>query len=295
MKHPPEKLIIRPARPSDKAGTLALVAQIWEGNDYIPEVWDEWLADQQGELTVAELDGRVVCVAKLSCLRPGHWWLAGMRVDPAFQGRGIAKAVTRYQLDLAARIAEGTLGLGTSSENAPVHHMMDRFGFERVAAFKKYTAAGLPASAPSPFRAATAADHDWVANWLKTAPGFQATHGLVEKFWSWHPLLPVLGAELAAGRLFLWTPSGESPAGLVQLAHTDGERVLFGLADAPLHRLAALFRDVRRWPAAGERNLIYKTPATEAHTDALVAAGWETDWDNDMWVFHKLLENNRRI
>ncbi|RME32959.1 MAG: AI-2E family transporter, partial [Thermoflexia bacterium] len=52
--------VLRPACPEDRSGMEAVCGTIWDGEDYIPEVWDEWLADPDGELTVAELDGRVV-------------------------------------------------------------------------------------------------------------------------------------------------------------------------------------------------------------------------------------------
>ncbi len=34
-----------------------------EADDYVPQVWDEWLADPGGKLLAAEVDGRVVGLA----------------------------------------------------------------------------------------------------------------------------------------------------------------------------------------------------------------------------------------
>jgi hypothetical protein len=36
---------IRPAQAADKPAVETLCAQIWEGEDYVPQVWDTWLAD----------------------------------------------------------------------------------------------------------------------------------------------------------------------------------------------------------------------------------------------------------
>ncbi len=282
-------LVIRPARPEDKPAVMSLVAQIWDGGDYIPEVWDDWLADVYGELTVAESEGQLVCVTKLTRLRPGSWWLEGMRVAPAFRGRGIAQAVFDYQLDLSKRVADGLLGLGTSSGNTPVHQMMARTNFQRVAAFVKYTAMPLPASEPFPFRLATPADRNLVHRWLTRSQGSAAGYGLVENHWCWYPLLPALEDELAADRLHLWTPAGEAMAGLVWVDRGE-EHLLVGLADAPLPRLESLLRDLRGWPEAEGRVLSFKPPAVEPYIKAIEAAGWTTDWDASLWIFHKTIE-----
>ena len=41
-------LIIRPARPEDRPAVERICAHTWEWGDYIPEVWEEWLADKRG-------------------------------------------------------------------------------------------------------------------------------------------------------------------------------------------------------------------------------------------------------
>ena len=37
---------------------------IWDGHDYIPYVWDEWMADSSGEMFVAEYGGKAVVLAR---------------------------------------------------------------------------------------------------------------------------------------------------------------------------------------------------------------------------------------
>jgi N-acetylglutamate synthase-like GNAT family acetyltransferase len=86
-------LIFRPARPEDKPRVLEITAHTWSDGDYIPEVWDDWLADPKGEFTVAELDGVVVALAKLTSLGQDQWWLEGLRVDPERRLKGIGQAM----------------------------------------------------------------------------------------------------------------------------------------------------------------------------------------------------------
>jgi len=78
---------------------LAIYSRIWEGEDYIPHVLDRWFSE--GGLFVAELAGKVVGFAKNTELSPGEIWLEGLRVDPEHQGKGVAKALARAQLEAA--------------------------------------------------------------------------------------------------------------------------------------------------------------------------------------------------
>lgn len=44
------KPTVRPATAADKPRILAIAAQVWEGEDYVPDVIDEWLAPGAAEL-----------------------------------------------------------------------------------------------------------------------------------------------------------------------------------------------------------------------------------------------------
>ena len=85
---------IRRARESDTADMLEVTRQIWEGHDYVPLEWPAWLADSEGALLVAEYNGRVIALGKLSRLADEDWWMQGMRVHPDFEGHGVASQIT---------------------------------------------------------------------------------------------------------------------------------------------------------------------------------------------------------
>ena len=94
-------MTIRPARPDDRPAMEAICAHTWEWGDYLPEVWDDWLADAArsraegggGALIVGEWAGRVVALSKITWQPRDQVWLEGMRVDPDYRRRGFAKAV----------------------------------------------------------------------------------------------------------------------------------------------------------------------------------------------------------
>ena len=52
-----EELIIRLAQSADRPAMERVCAHTWEWGDYIPEVRDDWLADERGAVLVGELGG----------------------------------------------------------------------------------------------------------------------------------------------------------------------------------------------------------------------------------------------
>jgi GNAT superfamily N-acetyltransferase len=136
-------VVCRPARPSDTGDVLELTRTIWDGHDYVPEVWDAWLSDPQGLLAVAEYQGRVLGLGKLTRLSGEDWWLEGLRVHPEYQGRGIASQINDYLLAHWLHTGSGALRLATNSERVQVHHMCQRNRFTKVAEFTWYVAPSL--------------------------------------------------------------------------------------------------------------------------------------------------------
>ena len=48
-------ITLRKATASDKPRIVEISSQIWEGEDYVPDVLDDWLADPSGEVIVTML------------------------------------------------------------------------------------------------------------------------------------------------------------------------------------------------------------------------------------------------
>ena len=114
---------------------LEISAQMWDGEDYVPELLDGWFADREGELAVATLDDYIIAFAHRTWLCPGIAWFEGIRTDPAFQGRGAGKAITEYFIR-AARMASAThIELSTYIDNAASIHIIESYGFSLVGTF----------------------------------------------------------------------------------------------------------------------------------------------------------------
>jgi len=207
-------LTFRPARLEDKPRMLAITARTFgDDGDYVPEVWDRWLADPKGELTVAELDGVVVALAKITWQGESQWWLEGLRVDPDRRLKGIGQAMNTYQLGLIKRWGGGMVRYATGIRNKGSHRIAGRAGFSTLTRFVERVAEKLDGTvAPE---ALTRADLDAAWNIALDSDLLRASNGVYVFEWKVNPLTRerlaehmdqgiVMGARDDAGRLCAW-------------------------------------------------------------------------------------------
>ncbi|MBU0490570.1 MAG: GNAT family N-acetyltransferase [Chloroflexi bacterium] len=200
-------ITIRRATPQDKPRILEISSQIWDGDDYIPHVIDEWLADAAAgsaaaELAVAVVDGDVVAFARYMWLLPGVAWFEGIRTDPATQNRGAAKAITRYFLDKAVRAGAKRACLSTYVDNQASIHIIEAHGFARAASLV-YLEAGDASPARSEARAAAHVVDISVAEataFIRDSAFLAVSRGWFPVGWKFYPFDLGAGVALAPPR-----------------------------------------------------------------------------------------------
>jgi len=236
---------VRLASVGDREGILAISSRIWEGEDYIPHVLDRWLSE--GGLFVAELGGKVVGFAKNTELSPGEIWLEGLRVDPAHQGKGVAKALARAQLEAALAQKPRSVRLATVEENLASLHIAQELGFRAIARFSYLEADVVepeslpPVERPEPKKA-------W--DFLQRSRSFAEARGLVGLGWRFRTLtfdfltelcregkVFALGHGLSA--LLIVFPDPYTPEEILALAFLDGEETTLEKLLRLAHGLAA--------------------------------------------------------
>jgi GNAT superfamily N-acetyltransferase len=300
-----ENLVFRQATPADKPAMAAICAQIWEGDDYIPYVWDKWMAEPYGQLSVVELDGKVIALGKLTRLAPEEWWLEGLRVDPAYQKRGIGHFLHDQGVALADRIGSGVLRFATSSKNKHMAHLAELTGFTVIGDYALFKGAALSAD-PDAALGATAEmpgdtgtftplakpDLRLVEHFLGMSERFTATQYLFEhRWWTWQSLtLDLLDGYIERGDLLGWRMSRGALGGLALIHPYSQEEngLIVSYADAPGALLTALARDLRR--LAAERSLAFVNWKPFVLPDALAAleaAGYENTWENVLRVYER--------
>lgn len=163
---------------------LAFCQHTFSWGDYIPDVWDTWLANENGQLLVGLVDHQAVGLAHVAFLERAVAWLEGMRVHPDFRRRGISTT-----LDAAARAVARERGcrlarLATSIQNTPAQNALEVQGYTRVAQFNEWT--GKPARAKfAPARIATLDDADSISAIWRASDISAAARVLPNRHWSW--------------------------------------------------------------------------------------------------------------
>ncbi len=109
----------------------------WEGEDYLPMVFDEWL--REGNFYGIEKEGKIIATGKITILPDFVGWLEGLRVHPDYRGRGYGRRMHEYLLkkseELSKRGDIRTLEYATYFRNEGSIYLGLKTGFDIV---KKY-------------------------------------------------------------------------------------------------------------------------------------------------------------
>jgi len=130
------QIVLRPARPEDRARVIEVEAGATPNLQYLPRVFDVFASDPQGEFGVAEVDGTVVACGKFTVVPDGSAWLEALRVMPAYQGLGIGKRFYERFFELARIKGITTMRMYTGLRNVVSKGLAERFGFRLAATYR---------------------------------------------------------------------------------------------------------------------------------------------------------------
>lgn len=281
------RVVCRPALLRDTADMLALTSHIWEGHDYLPHVWADWLADEDGFLAVAEYCGHVVGIAKLEYQQPGEWYLAGLRVHPKMEGRGIARQLHDYLLDTWHRRGEsGVIRLATYRPK--VKHLCERTGFREICQYTPFIAPNL--SEPvNTFTPLLQDKVDLAMDVITSSLVFEWVARMYDRGWSWSALQDKFILQACEqGRAWSWR-GGLGVLLVEEDSDYDGIRLpLIRLIGCSPEALLDMLLDFRRWAAA--QGYMKVGWVASLHPDLqpyLQAAGFVRDWDEALSLFER--------
>jgi len=124
------QIAIREAAPSDRRQVAEMLAEVWGGGDYIMGVWRDWVSSPDGDLLVAEADGRIVGVMYVEYRPAGEAYLAGARVHPGYRRMGVATELTLECMERARSRGRSLVTLATSVRNQAAQRLAEKLGFE---------------------------------------------------------------------------------------------------------------------------------------------------------------------
>ena len=169
-----EGLTLRPVRPADRRRISEISADVWEGRDYLPRVFDRWVADAGASFQAAELDGVVVAVQRLRPYAAGLMWYEGLRVAAPLRRQGIARAMLESAVAEAREQGFKELRLATRDE--PAIRLFASAGFRRLVETRWWRASrmegGEPARIPEP------AEAEMLWGQMAASPGLELYGGV---------------------------------------------------------------------------------------------------------------------
>jgi GNAT superfamily N-acetyltransferase len=281
-----KQIVCRPAIESDYADVAEFCKGIWEGDDYVPEVWDQWFHDSHGILSVAESNGRAIGCSKISQIAEGQWWLEGFRVDPACQGRKVGSRLHQHVVDWWLKDGDGILRLMTDGQNFVVHHLCEKTGFHKTNEVCAYRAAAL--EEPSdPFMPVT--DLRTAAAFIVESESIQTANGLADLGWRvCHPNLQVLESASNEHHFYWW----KDQQGLFSAKKDEDEEkrtLLLGVVACSLENMPEFLRDIRRFAAGRKFDDVFQIAFDMPQIiSPLLAAGFEKKWRrSNAFIFEK--------
>ena len=284
-------VVCRRAVPGDQADVFEFCKGIWEGDDYVPAVWEQWLNDRDGILAVAEYEGHVIGCTKVSRISKGQWWLEGFRVDPQYQGLKVGSQLHNHVTDWWIENGEGTLRLMTDAGNFTVHHLCNKTGFVKVDEVCAYRAAPLEEPDGS-FTSIT--NPPAAAVFARKSESIGRTHGLTDLGWrickpDQEVLESYTNQNAESEHEFYWWKDQQGLFSAWE-DEEEGIKTLFlGPVACAQKDMPALLLDVRRWAARRKCNYIFQIVFDVPEiVSQYIAAGFEKKWKrSNAFVFEK--------
>lgn len=284
------QVLCRLAIESDYADIAEFCKGIWDGGDYVPEVWHDWLKDPHGLLATAEHDGRAIGCSKLTLLAEGQWWLEGFRVDPQKQGQKIGSRLHDYVTNWWGEHGNGTVRLMTSAKNLHVHHLCERTGYVKTHEVCGYESSPLdePVDGISPVT-----DIQEAAEFALASESLQLTGHRVDLGWRICTLneqvIRIYSSEGADYfHTFYWWRNKQGLFSIWEDEEEDRRRFCIGVLACDLDDMPALLTDVRRFASHKEFDelfhILFDLPRIVAQAES---AGFTRRWEHNAFIFEK--------
>ena len=115
----------------DKEKIIAISSKIWEGEDYIDSVFDDWISDDKREFVCIADGESIYGFASMKILPDDTVWFEGLRVDPDARGRGYGSKLTEYLIE-RVKGRGGIIRLSTYFKNYESLHIVSKYGFQKI-------------------------------------------------------------------------------------------------------------------------------------------------------------------
>ena len=126
-----DKLHVRDGVASDLEQISELCKSIWNGRDFLPTVWNNWISNEIGSFIVVESENQILGVYHHYILDSDSW-LETLRVHEQYRRQGIAQFMIKDYLERTKKINAVNSRLVTSIKNTASRNLFEKHGFSEV-------------------------------------------------------------------------------------------------------------------------------------------------------------------
>lgn len=271
---------LRPLRPADRDRVMEITRDVWDGRDYLPRVFDDWVSDSGAEFQAAEIEGVVVGLQRLRPYAPGLIWYEGLRVASDHRRQGVARAM--LDSAIVESRAQGFREMRLATRDAPAVSLFETAGFLRLVETKWWR--GLRVEGGEPARMPDAADARKLWAFVASSPGIDGYAGIVPDMNGARDLEADELARLADAGLLRVGPGGRAVA---LLRGAWGQNIAVALLAGGGGALRELLLALRyEADADGLRHVTVSLPPGHPAEEDLRASGYDfADADNSTYIY----------
>lgn len=199
-------LVIRPVRPVDRERVVELCRDIWDGHDYVPRVFDDWVSDSASAFQAAEVDGIVVGLQRLRPYASGVLWYEGLRVASSHRRQGLARHMLLAAVGQAREQDFHEIRLATG--NPAAAHLFEEVGFVRLQDNRWWKGGRVEGGESPRIPGPSEAERLWAG--IATSPGIELWGGVTADFQGAQDLGPKELARLAGIGMLRSGPGGRA-------------------------------------------------------------------------------------
>ena len=124
--------MIREIKLSDKKKVLRISSKIWEGDDYVNYVFDEWIKGDDGLFTGYWEDEKLIGFGRMRFLTPTTIWLEALRKDPQTKVSGVGYKIAQYYMKQLKGKRIESIRFSTYFGNIASIKLNEKLGFKKI-------------------------------------------------------------------------------------------------------------------------------------------------------------------
>ena len=124
--------MIREIKLSDKKEVLQISSQIWEGDDYVSNVFDEWIKGEDGLFTGYWEKEKLIGFGRMRFLTHANIWLEALRKDPQTDIKGVGYKIAKYYMEQLKGKRIESVRFSTYFGNIASIKLNEKLGFNMI-------------------------------------------------------------------------------------------------------------------------------------------------------------------